>query len=808
MNFIAGQKINAATQPPTDTADLDVLDQIQRRVLWLSTLMIHYANRVRPNEDGSKVGGHQASSASVVSILTALYFDFLRAEDRVSIKPHASPVLHAVQHLLGNLGRDYLTTLRAFHGLQAYPSRTKDPDRVDFSTGSVGLGCVATNFAALAERYTAAHFGHSGPRPRFVAVVGDAELDEGSVWEAIAEPALAGLDNIIWIVDLNRQSLDRVVPGVRVQRWREMFLANGWRVIDAKYGSRLEATFSRPGGDLLRQCIDDMPNGEYQRLLRLPPSQVRGGLVQSYARGTDIAAFLDAWDDQELAELVRDLGGHDLAILRRALRDADASGQPSVIFAYTIKGWRLPIAADPLNHSALLNQSQLDELRESLGIAPDAEYDRFPPGSAEAHACQEAACQLAGEDNRRAASTKAAIPRDLGGSHPKQLSSQGALSLILSELARAHSALAERIVTASPDVATSTNLGGWINRVGVFSPLEQRDLFGEIGPRLIAWNEGPAGRHIELGISENNLFLLLSQLGLTGELCGEALFPIGTLYDPFICRGLDALMYGLYSGSGFIVVATPSGVTLSPEGGAHQSVITPSIGLELPNLTYWEPCFAVETEWILLEALRCLRDGDGTSSYLRLSTRNINQDLLAVPDDPEGRERLRGRVLAGAYRLLDRSGESSYTPSSNVVTVATSGAMVPEAIAASDLLREDDIFVNVVNVTSAGRLYRAFQQVVGGWVRSGATPPGSSWLASFPDIWEPSAPIITVLDGHPHTLAWLPSALGSPGIPLGVTDFGQSGTRSDLYRQFQIDAEAIAHACLAVLLDRDPATMD
>src|SRR4051794_36207378 len=193
--------------------ELATLQRVEQRVLWLSTQIIHHANNVRPNPEKTKVGGHQASSASVVSIITALYFHFLRAGDRVSIKPHASPIFHAAQYLLGNLDRKYLTTLREFGGLQAYPSRTKDPDPVDFSTGSVGLGAVAPAFAALAHRYGELHFGEV-TSDRFISLIGDAELDEGNVWEAVAEEALRGLSNVIWIIDLNRQSLDRVIPGV------------------------------------------------------------------------------------------------------------------------------------------------------------------------------------------------------------------------------------------------------------------------------------------------------------------------------------------------------------------------------------------------------------------------------------------------------------------------------------------------------------------------------------------------------------------------------------------------------------------
>src|SRR5271169_4090745 len=209
-------------RPAVTGPDLAILDTIQQRVLWLATRIIDAANHDRDTGDGVKVGGHQASSASLVTVMTALYFAHLDAPDRVSVKPHASPVYHAIQYLLGNLERSYLPTLRGFGGLQSYPSRTKDPDGVDFSTGSVGLGAAAPLFAAATRRYVDAHFGPR-PRSRFIALIGDAELDEGNIWEAVADPATDGLGEVLWIVDMNRQSLDRVVPGIRIAQWKQQF---------------------------------------------------------------------------------------------------------------------------------------------------------------------------------------------------------------------------------------------------------------------------------------------------------------------------------------------------------------------------------------------------------------------------------------------------------------------------------------------------------------------------------------------------------------------------------------------------------
>ncbi|MCY3709499.1 MAG: hypothetical protein OXG26_11440, partial [Caldilineaceae bacterium] len=335
---------------------LDTLNRIQERIMWLSMRIVHEANSVRPQRDGVKVGGHQASSASMVTIMTALYFHLLKHGDKVSVKPHASPVFHAIQYLLGQLPRDYLTTLRAFGGLQAYPSRTKDPDPVDFSTGSVGLGAVAPAFAALTHHYAKMHFGDVTSN-RFIAIIGDAELDEGNVWEAVFDEWMAELANTIWIVDLNRQSLDRVVPGIRAGTLKSMFDSWGWQVLEAKYGRKLQNLFAKEHGELVRKRIDDMSNEEYQLLVRLPGDELRQRFVTVNGdKDPHLEKLLAPISNEALPGVVGNLGGHDLTEMIGVLEEADATAdRPSVIFAYTIKGWLLPIAGYPHNHSKLLS---------------------------------------------------------------------------------------------------------------------------------------------------------------------------------------------------------------------------------------------------------------------------------------------------------------------------------------------------------------------------------------------------------------------------------------------------------------------
>ena len=416
--------------PAPEVGSGRALLQVQDRILWLATRMIHEAN-LRPNPDGLKVGGHQASSASVVSILTALYFRWLNGQDLVSVKPHASPVYHAIRYLLGDLEQHYLAKLRTYGGLQSYPSRTKDPDPVDFSTGSVGLGAVAPLFAALADCYVRDHFradAERWPDRRFVALVGDAELDEGNVWEAVLDDALKGLSNVTVVVDLNRQSLDRVVPGIRVRHLQGMFAAAGWQVLEAKYGRELQGRFARPGGDVLRRRIDDMPNADYQGMIRRPGAEVRASLVDAAPRRDRdaLAAHVGDVADDALPGLLANLGGHDLEVLADILAAADRDrDRPSVVFAYTIKGWRLPIAADAMNHSALLTADQVATLAGTLVVDAADPWAAFPDGSPAAALCGHRGERLRGE---RALAARAAqrvdIPSDLDVRRPATQSTQ------------------------------------------------------------------------------------------------------------------------------------------------------------------------------------------------------------------------------------------------------------------------------------------------------------------------------------------------------------------------------------------------
>ncbi|WP_405009472.1 transketolase-like TK C-terminal-containing protein [Kitasatospora sp. NBC_01539] len=756
---------------------LETLRAVEDRVLWLSTAIIDRANRVRPNPEGLKVGGHQASSASMASIMTALWFHHLGADDRVSVKPHASPVLHAINYLLGELDESYLGTLRALGGLQSYPSRTKDPDPVDYSTGSVGIGATAPIWGAIARRYVDGRFGQAGHGRQF-SLLGDAELDEGAIWEAVHDPMVAGLGEIVWVVDLNRQSLDRVVPDIAADRLQGAFAAAGWQVLTLKYGQQLQDLFTRPGGDALRVRLDAMGNPEYQRLLRCTPEQLRDRLPGTGSTREPIGRLVADLDDTELHTAVRNLGGHDLGALLDAY-DAIDDTRPTVIFAYTVKGRGLANEGHPQNHSSLLTEGQMRELAARVGTDLDAPWGRFPDGSAEAALCLRAADRL-----RRAdlpAQPSPSVPADIGRTPSGTGTTQQALGRVLLDLTRQAPEAAARIVTVSPDVSSSTNLGGWINKVGIWSAAERTDWFADDAETILHWRERPTGQHLELGIAETNLVGLLGELGATWSRWGQPLLPIGVVYDPFVNRALEPWSFGIYAGGRSILVGTPSGVTLAPEGGAHQSITTPSLGIEQPGVTSYEPAFALDTEWCLLEAMNRLGGPDGSSAYLRLSTRPVDQTLAAVPADPVARERRRRQAVAGAYALRRHEAPA--------VTVAAMGAMIPEALAAADRLAAQGIGADVVCVTSPDLLFRALQ------ARRGLED-GSHRILDQVFPADRATPLVTVLDGHPHTLAFLATINNVPVTSLGVTRFGQSGTIQDVYRYHGIDTDSIVAAAL------------
>ncbi|MFG1607764.1 pyruvate dehydrogenase [Actinoplanes sp. NPDC049265] len=759
----------------TAAATERLLREIARKVLWLSTSIVDSANHGRPNSGGVKVGGHQASSASMVDIMVSLWFSELTRHDRVSVKPHASPVLHAINYLIGDLDAKYLTTLRAKDGLQSYPSRLKDPDTVDFSTGSVGIGATAALWAAMAHRYLASHFDTTPRAGRFVSLLGDAELDEGAIWEAVADPSVARMGELLWIVDLNRQSLDRIVPDVQGHRLMGMFEAAGWQVMTLKWGRTITALFEQPGGDELCERLEAMPNEEYQRMLRVDPVEVADRIVGSGGsdRLRDLVTSIPA---AGLAAAIRDLGGHDIGLLLDTYTKVDPT-RPSIVFAYTVKGRGLPTEGHPNNHSALLSDVQMGTLAEAVGADRADPWRAFDPGSAAYALCAERGATLRRDPVPEIRPD--AMPASLSRRHRAPISTQASLGRFLAGLPREAPDAARRVVTCSPDVASSTNLGGWINKTGVWSAHERPDWFADDTERVLKWSEGTHGQHVELGIAEINLVGLLSELGATWSRWGERLVPIATLYDPFISRALEPWSYGIYAGGQSIIVGTPSGVTLAPEGGAHQSITTPSIGLEQPGCVAWEPAFAQDLEWCLLDAMNHVGVPGGTSAYFRLSTRPVDQALAALPEDELLLERRRRHSIAGGYRITTHALEDEQ------VTLVGVGAVMPEVLAAAETLAAHGVTAGVVCLTSPDLVFRSAQG------------RGSDIAATlFPG--EHPAPLVTVMDGHPHTMAFLAGLRGDRSRNLGVSEFGQSSDLHDAYRIHGIDTASIVDTAMTL----------
>jgi pyruvate dehydrogenase E1 component len=781
--------------PRDAAANLAILRELERKVLWLSSYMIHHANHELDRGDGLKVGGHQASSASVVTLMTALYFHILRPQDRVAVKPHASPVFHAVQYLLGQQSLDQLQNFRGFGGTQSYPSRTKDKDDVDFSTGSVGLGVAVTGFASLVQDYVHAKgWSSRWPKGRMISLLGDAELDEGNIHEALLEYWKHGLTNCWWVIDYNRQSLDSVVSDRLFMKMAALFENLGWKVVLIKYGKLLQRAFQDPGGQRLKEWIDDCPNMLYSALVFQGGAAWRRQLEQDLAIHPDTLAILRRHDDAALAQLMTNLGGHDLESILEAF-EAAPGDQPVCFIAYTIKGFGLPFQGHKDNHAGLMTKAQIEALRVREGIDAGEEWERFAGLRLPAAEIENflARVPFTQKGRRRMQGARIAVDPFPKLAWKGPVATQAGFGRILDEIARGSGPLAERIVTTSPDVTVSTNLGPWVNRRGLFSLANQEDLFRERGlmsPQR--WAMSPKGQHFELGIAEMNLFLMLSALGLSHSLFGERLLPVGTLYDPFICRGLDALNYACYQDARFIVAGTPSGLTLAPEGGAHQSISTPLIGMAQDGLASFEPAYADELavimEWafdyIQREAAedaeqRWHRDEKGGSVYLRLSTRPLEQPARSMTPG------LREAIIDGGYWLRQPE------PAAELAVVYC-GAVAPEAIEAAGLLSEDRRGVGVLAVTSADRLSAGWHAAQRS--REQGNAEARARVEALLSLLSRDAALVTVMDGYPEALSWLGGVCGHRVRALGVEHFGQSGSIGELYGHYGLDVNAILAA--------------
>ena len=767
------------------------LKTLEKKILWLATWMIHNANNIRPSVDGIKVGGHQASCASLATVMTALYLHTLRPQDRVAVKPHAGPIFHAIQYLLGNQKLEHMQNFRAFGGVQPYPSRTKDKADVDFSTGSVGLGVAETLFASLVQDYLRLHelTPATAAQGRMIALLGDAELDEGNIYEALLEGWKHEVKNVWWIVDYNRQSLDGVVNDQLFKRITGFFQTVDWNVILLKYGLKLEAAFKTPIGPALKAWIDDCPNQLYSALTFQGGAAWREHLSRDLKAEKGLEAFLKSHDDAGLHALMTNLGGHDMEAIIRGFEQAAKSDTPTCFIAYTIKGFGLPLAGHKDNHAGIMNDDQIAKLQSELGIAAGQEWRPFAGIEKDEKGLRAFLDAVPFKSRVRSdQKTKpAAIAvHELVPPKAERMSTQEAFGKIMNELGRGQTPLAARIVTTSPDVTVSTNLGGWVNQRSPFHTKRREDIFRQMHvPSPQKWAQDPKGQHIELGIAENNLFLLLGALGLATDLFDARLLPVGTLYDPFIARGLDAMTYAAYQDARFMLVSTPSGITLGAEGGAHQSVFTPLIGIGHANLAYFEPAYADELAAIMTWGFDHMQRPDGCSIYLRLSTRPLKQPGRVMTPD------LRGDILSGAYWVKRPA------PGSDLV-LAYCGVTAPEVHAALEAMADDVPGAGVLAITSPDRLYAGFRAAA--QARRAGQQDAESFIEKLLAPLSPSAAIVTVHDGHPAALGWLGSVRGHRCQALGVDRFGQAGNIASLFKEYGIDTETVIDAVADLIL--------
>lgn len=769
---------------------VDALQLLDDRLRWLSAWTIHNANHLRPKRDGLKVGGHQASCASMTAIMAALYFHALRPQDKVAVKPHAGPVLHAIHYLLGQQSLDQLQRFRGLGGVQSYPSRTKDRIPVDFSTGSVGLGVAVTAFSSLVQDYLIAHGRLTEENAgRMIALMGDAELDEGNIYECLIEGYKHDLRNSWWVVDYNRQSLDSTTADRMFRRFDDIFETCGWRVITLKYGKLQRAAFQRPGGQVLEEWIDNCPNAEFAALTYQGGAAWRERLQADIGDRKDVKALLDSFDDTALAALMTNLGGHCVETLIDAFDDAAKSENadvPTLFIAYTVKGFGLPLAGHKDNHSGMMNGAQIEQLRTTLGVPEGAEWE--PWGGLGGNVAERLKSFVdASPIGRKQAEFQAEpvpVPDRFPVPQGEVQSTQAAFGRVLLDLAKSGEPIGDRIVTTAPDVTQTTNLGGFVNQRGLFRRQELADVFQKARiPSAQKWSAHEAGQHVELGIAETNFFLMLTSLGLAAPHFGTRLLPVGTVYDPFIARGLDALNYGCYQDARFLLVGTPSGLTLAAEGGAHQSINTPLIGMGQPGLTSYEPAFADEVALMMRHAFETMQQPDGSSVYLRLSTR-------AIPQAARSDDAWEADALKGGYWLRQPGPDAQ-------AAIVFSGAVAPEALEAWEQLADVE-GLGLLNVTSPDLLHRDWSaRRAARWTGGRPTPCHAEALLS---ALAPGAGLVTVLDGSPSALSWLGGVKGMRVSPLGTDRFGQTGDLPDLYRTYRLDAEAIIDATAELFL--------
>ncbi len=762
-----------------------ILKEIEKKVFWLSNYIIHYANNVREKDDDLKVGGHQASCASAISILVVLYFKILKKNDRIAIKPHASPVFHAIQYLLENQDLESLINFRKINGAQAYPSITKDKPEVDFSTGSVGLGGAMTIFSSIVQDYLLDNkFLNPDKKGKMISLFGDAELDEGNVYEALLEGAKYNLKNCWWIIDYNRQSLDGIIHDRFFEKIIKLFKLMGWNVEILKYGEKLNSLNGLDGGKELLGWIDECPNDLFSALTFQGGKEWRLYLEKDFNNNEKVLSILKNYSDEELHQLMTNLAGHDINTLDNSFSKHLKSETPTCFICYTVKGFGLPLEGHKDNHSGIMNEKQFYNFQKSMNVKKGREWDKKAGLKISEESFYNFLKSNIFFNKKRSYDDQTiSIKNKETTKFKKYMSTQEAFGILMNDLGKSKMPIADRIITTSPDVTVSTNLGGWVNQRDIFSTKSQEDIFKEKKVSSAQkWKRTHSGQHFELGIAENNFFLLLASIGLSNQLFGTRLLPIGTIYDTFIGRGLDSLNYATYVDSRFIMIGTPSGVSLSHEGGAHQSITTPNIGIAQPNLIYYEPVFADELEFLLFWALEYIQKKDGSSVYFRLSTKKLTQPerLLTIKNKND--------LLDGAYWLYN-SDETF-----DVVILCT-GVVIAEVLKCISDLSYDEMNIGVIQVSSPDKLYKD-------WEDSKKNNKGNSHIENMLLSVDKTIPLISIVDGHSSSLSWIGSVLGHKVYPMGVNKFGQSGDLEEVYKYTKIDFKSIIDNIAKLLINK------
>jgi pyruvate dehydrogenase E1 component len=789
-----------------------------------------------------------------------------------------------------------MTRLRSFSHdgapvFQSYHAEA-DPDSWRFlPSGSVGIPPVAAVYLALAYRYARQH-GWDVDEPHFWCMMGDSEFREGSLLEVLPEVAERELGNVTWIIDYNRQNLDgtripnnRGLKGTDADRIEGTAIANGWEVIQLRHGAFREQVFAKKGGDALRVVFErGFTDYHYQALLWKRDAKLMREAVVAEDKGCK--ALIESLSDADVVKLFFDTGGHDLAAIVKAFEQSKQDKRrPTLIIAHTVKGRGLQCVAANGNHSAMPAESEVVEILGAHGLALARPFARFAPDSDEGKYCTQRGlamrlgiealqAQAAANRQRVAAQVEqqGGVPRSLDinlklapTTHTQWMWGQLAAKLVrigvYDELAKAGkqakagrapsvdearwNPLADLMMTMAPDVGTSTNINPAMDEK-IFGPKHDEnwesklDLHERLRPELAPTDEAWT-RHIRFEIAEANCMSALGSFGKMDHHAGIPFLPMMTVYDFFIKRALDQLYYNLYWNSSFVLVGTPSGVTLAPEGAQHSW----KSDIQIPNLITWEPAFAIEMEWILCDAIRrhfAHDNKDRSGVLVRAVTRALHQNQLLewhkrqarwkrelpagaslgltaqdgglheaeVPSAPDAEilAALQPDVLAGGYRLIDWRGYRGYQPGENVVELFVMGALVPEAIGAAKLLLDRGVYANVTVVTSPDLLcgelakktsYQHLVQTLGVTGRLHLRPAGGGsgplGASDAIDLAGRRVPIVSVHDGEIGLLDNLGSAVGVPQIAKAVVKFSKSGTPAHIYRYHGLHAEGIAETC-------------